>query len=212
MSRWIIASSVLTLVVFGTWIWLLANPGLFPERVPIHWGIDNEPNGWTDAHNAIVSLVFAPILMLLAVGLSFAIPSVSPKPFTNPVDRRRLDYVLMLVVALFAWLFFVIANAMRTTQLQGTWLIAPLFLLFALMGPGMRGVPRNGLFGVRTPWTLASDEVWTRTHAMTAHFWLATGILGVILCLAPVPFWVPLLLLLPLGIVPAVYSYRISKT
>ena len=34
----------------------------------------------------------------------------------------------------------------------------------------------NWFVGIRTPWTLASEEVWTRTHRLAAPIWVSGGI------------------------------------
>ena len=41
---------------------------------------------------------------------------------------------------------------------------ASLGALFVMLGLVMPRVRRNPWVGVRTPWTLASDENWARTH------------------------------------------------
>jgi uncharacterized membrane protein len=210
MSRWQLASCLLTLSALGLWGWALADPSMFPDRVPIHWDINDQPNNWTDAHSAALSLGILPGVMAFCLALGFIVPWWSPAAFATPEDRRRLDYILFLAVALFGFLFVDIANGMRTGQVNGRWLFGAIFVLFGLIGPALRGIRRNGLVGVRTPWTLASDDVWNRTHEMTAKLWLAIGVLGVLLIVLGTPPWLPLVLLVPAAIWPIVYSYRIS--
>ena len=62
-----------------------------------------------------------------------------------------------------------------------------------------------------TPWTLASEVVWVRTHRVTAWVWTATGFLGFALVLAGLPFWVALVLLLVSVFFPIVYSFWLYK-
>ncbi len=45
--------------------------------------------------------------------------------------------------------------------------------------------------GVRTPWTLASDRVWTETHWVDAYLFVGRGILGLLSILIGLPFYVP---------------------
>jgi uncharacterized membrane protein len=45
-------------------------------------------------------------------------------------------------------------------------LVDVLFFFFAAMGNLLTKVKRNFYMGFRTPWTLASDTVWSMTHRM----------------------------------------------
>ena len=40
------------------------------------------------------------------------------------------------------------------------------------------------MFGMRTPWTLASDLSWNRTHRLTGRLWVAGGLVLALLSLA----------------------------
>ena len=43
---------------------------------------------------------------------------------------------------------------------------AAIGLMFIVLGNYMGKVRKNFFIGIRTPWTLASDEVWNRTHRL----------------------------------------------
>jgi uncharacterized membrane protein len=43
----------------------------------------------------------------------------------------------------------------------------------AVIGNSMRKIRRNSLCGIRTPWTLASDIVWERTHRIGGRLMVA---------------------------------------
>jgi uncharacterized membrane protein len=200
----------MTLVALGVWGWDLADPSMFPERVPIHWNLNDQADGWTDPHSAALSLGILPGVMLFCLLMGFLVRRWAKAAFSDREDRRRLDYILFLVVALFGFIFLELANGMRMGRVHGNALFGAIFVLFGLLGPALRGIRRNAFAGVRTPWTLASDDVWNRTHAMTAKLWVAIGVAGVLLILLGAPIWLPLLLLVPAVVWPIVYSYRIS--
>ncbi len=56
--------------------------------------------------------------------------------------------------------------------------------LMVALGNVMPKLPRNGLVGIRTPWTLADPTVWERTHRVGGYLVTAAGLAG----LASVPF------------------------
>ena len=58
------------------------------------------------------------------------------------------------------------------------WMGAAMSLMFGGMGRSMRDIPRNGLAGIRTPWTMASDEAWQICHHRASKIMVAGGIAG----------------------------------
>jgi len=75
-------------------------------------------------------------------------------------------------------------------------LIVGMMLFFMLLGNVLGKVQRNFFVGVRTPWTLASERVWTETHRLAAWLFAGTGLLGMISVLAGLSIFVPLGLIL----------------
>ena len=170
MNRWLFASCLLTLAGFGVWAWMLCNTSMFPEPVPIHWDIHNQPNGWADARTAVALLGLVPAVMLFVVVLGVVISRSTavanrinaltfssfriffrgktwdsiPAAFVTPEDRRRVDYIMFLVVALFAWIFLQVLEGMRTTRLDGAWLLGAVFVL-------LRPAARPGAHGTLSP-------------------------------------------------------------
>ena len=89
--------------------------------------------------------------------------------------------------------------------------IAGFFVLFGLIGNQMGKVQRNFWMGVRTPWTLASEAVWVRTHRHAAWLWVATGLVGAVMVLVGVPFLIAFALLMVSALWPVLYSLIIYK-
>jgi uncharacterized membrane protein len=56
--------------------------------------------------------------------------------------------------------------------------------LLVALGNVMPRLPRNGLIGFRTPWTLADPAVWERTHRVGGYLTAAAGLVS----LASLPF------------------------
>jgi uncharacterized membrane protein len=49
-------------------------------------------------------------------------------------------------------------------------------LLMIALGNSLPKLPRNGLIGIRTPWTLADPSVWGRTHRLAGYLVTAAGL------------------------------------
>jgi uncharacterized membrane protein len=68
----------------------------------------------------------------------------------------------------------------------------------------------NWFFGIRTPWTLTNDRVWTRTHRVGGYAMTAAGLLVVLAAIAfppPWAFFTFMGLVVPAAVGPIVYSY-----
>ena len=50
-------------------------------------------------------------------------------------------------------------------------------LLFIVRGNYLGQIRPNDTFGIRTPWTLANEQVWIKTHRMSSYAYVLSGIL-----------------------------------
>ena len=88
-------------------------------------------------------------------------------------------------------------------------------LLFVVIGNYLPKVRPNYLMGIRTPWTLASDLSWTRTHRLGGRLFVIEGLVLAVLGLLDVG---PELLavtiigaIVVLLVVVSAYSYQVWK-
>jgi uncharacterized membrane protein len=81
--------------------------------------------------------------------------------------------------------------------------------LFVGIGVVLRGARLNWFMGIRTPWTLSSEEVWDRTHEVGSRLFMVSGGLAALGALAE--GWLSLaLIIVPVmftGIYTVYYSY-----
>jgi uncharacterized membrane protein len=183
MSRWGTVALVISLLtIVGSAVAYFGFHDRMPDRVPIHWGIDGQPDGWASKDQVFVIYFMLPIFALgvIALGL-FLLPWLSPRNFAVADFRRTYDYVFALVAALFAFLHGVmLASMINGHGLPEKPFIAGIFAFFALIGNVLGKVKPNFWMGIRTPWTLADPQVWTRTHRVGAWSFTAVGVIGAI--------------------------------
>jgi uncharacterized membrane protein len=213
MSRWLLGSIVLTVLAAAAS--LVACYGFYdrlPPEVPIHWGWKGEPDRWVPRDGALSYLLLLPGVMAGVVLLALVLPWLSPQHFKVDPFRATYDYIMFLVVALFGYLHLVILAASFEKAFDLTRvLLGGMFLFLAALGNVLGKVQRNFWIGVRTPWTLASDVVWIRTHRLAAWLFVAGGLLAFLAVLAGLPLLVGFLLFGAAALVPVVYSLVLYK-
>jgi uncharacterized membrane protein len=194
---------VAILVIVVAWgLTLVLYPRL-PERIPIHWNIRGEIDGYGPKAMAFV----LPGLMVGLMLMFGALPWLLPPQLEIDSFRSTYSFLIILILAFFLHMHSLslwVALGHPLNFNRG--LLLGCFLLLILMGNVLGKVRRNFLIGVRTPWTLASNRVWTDTHRLAAHLFVGGGCLGLLIELTGLPL---VLVFVPLGIavvVPIVYS------
>jgi uncharacterized membrane protein len=180
-----------------------------PDPVPTHFDMAGTPNGFTPKPFGAFILPF--LIAVLGLILS-VLPAISPRGYTLEAFRRVFEIVSITILAV----IFVI-GIVALLQALG-WrppldrVIDPLIgVILIVIGNFMGKLRRNFFIGIRTPWTLADEEVWYRTHRFGGPLFV---IAGIVLMAAPffgagVTFVLPVLLLAAL--IPVVYSYVIYR-
>lgn len=192
---------------YGAWLFTR-----LPASVPVHWGL----NGQVDRYGGpLEAALLLPIMvtfigMLLAVVSALGIPGNEEYAQTRGAMLRLTGYVLLFMFYLqlvTSWMFMG-----RSVHLL-SWLALGAGLLFIAMGNLLPKLKRNGVAGVRLPWTMRSDLAWLRSQRMAG---LAFVILGALLVLlSPLPGMLPLfaVLLGKLVVVSLIlwYSWKVSR-
>ncbi len=116
------------------------------------------------------------------------------------------------MVCMLAFYTVLILSA-KTGHLSQTGMGVAFGLVFVLFGNYMPKLPRNFFFGIRSPWTLASEEVWKRTHAVGGWLWVMAGLIVITMSIGGIDFGLTMLVvMIPLvlftGLVYPFYLYK----
>ena len=179
-----------------------------PDPMPTHFNLHGLPNGWMPrAVGAfILPAVGALVWALVRFGGRLLSREGRERLTTSPVAAVGLLVAGML--AAIQWLV-IDAALMPSPRLgSGVWLVLGVF--FVLLGQVLPRVRRNPFIGVRTAWTLSSDENWARTHRFAGYTMSGAGALAVLAALVGAPA-VGLACVLMGALAPAVYSWRLAR-
>lgn len=181
-----------------------------PEQMATHWNAGGQADGHMPKFWA---LLFTPILMAMLAGLMYFFPKIDP--LRKNVEKFRGHYenfiALMMGFLLLVHLQTVLWNA-GTRIDPGITISFGLGLLLIYIGFMMGKAKRNWFIGIRTPWTLSSDEVWDKTHALGSKMFMAAGVIVAIGTFIPsYRFIFVILPVLVAAFVPAAYSYFVFR-
>lgn len=162
------AAVVAAMLAASAWAWPQA-----PAQLPVHWGLDGAPDRWG---LKAVALLVHPTVGAALSALFAAAPAVMPK--RGRLERSGRAYALAWVGIV---LLLALVHGVGVASALGVRVDTPRVmgvgtgLLVALLGDLMGKVRFNYVFGVRTPWTLADERVWDRTHRAVGPWFVAWG-------------------------------------
>jgi uncharacterized membrane protein len=182
-----------------------------PENMAVHFGFDNKANGFQSRMSALL------LFSLLGLGVPIFLK------FTRKIDPQRENYwkfkrafeaIRIAVTVLLSCVYGIVLmfNLGYPLDIKFFTLIT-VGLLFIIMGNYLVQIRFNYFFGVRTPWTLANEEVWRRTHRMAGPLYMAGGAIFIISSFLP-GTWTPYIFIagiLVAAVVPVGYSYLVYK-
>jgi uncharacterized membrane protein len=135
--------------------------GLTPAPFVVSWDMHGQPAGIA---NRGVALITLPLIAILLTVVFAILPAVAPG---SRLKRSGAAWtaVWMAVIGqlLFTQLLLVAANLGFPIDVLRLCALCVAVVQF-VAGNWLGKVRRNAIFGLRTPWTLANERVWDRTH------------------------------------------------
>jgi uncharacterized membrane protein len=186
----------------------LAVYGRLPAAKASHRNANDQVNG---SISRFWGAFLMPLLGLALLCLFMIIPLIDP--LRANIGRFRSFFNVFILAIMIFLLYIHVLTILWNLGMQGfrmsEALLPAVGLLFVLAGLMMRRARRNFFIGIRTPWTLSSDEVWDRTHRVGGALFIASGILAMLGAFFPGPaaYWLVLAPVLASSVFAVVYSY-----
>ena len=145
-----------------------------PHPAPIHWNwrgqIDGYGPPWIDAF--LLPLVVAFILILVLALSEVFYKTPLPPGFCRVLGKVLVSFMVLVLIIQGMLLLQVLGRPISVGRVMPV----ALGLFFAVIGNWFGKIRRNPYMGIRTPWTLANDVVWERTHRIGGRLFVADGI------------------------------------
>ena len=155
-----------------------------PEQIPMHWNIHGEINAW---YPKFPWAFMIPVVGIVITLLATLLPKIDPKK--ENYDRFKKPYLIirLMLVAFFAIIqMVIISTSMGATFVKVDTIVKFLIgILFIVLGNLMPKFKQNYFLGIKTPWTLANEVVWAKTHRHGGFVWFIAGLIMSVLAFLP---------------------------
>ncbi len=204
-NDWFIGVIILLPLAFIAGFW-----NRFPEQIAIHFNHNGEPDkygskSWSlflfPAINAALYIVFR------------ILPYIDPAKQNYNLFLSRFRIIQITLHALLTFIFIVIAlHSLGVAMNIEKVVLYAVMILLLILGNYMGNIRQNYFIGIRTPWTLSDQTIWTKTHRLSGKLWVfATLVMMVVAAFLRHPYNVFIAYVLIIALVPTVYSYILFR-
>lgn len=205
-NRSLLVSSVFFTIAVVVALWLYPR---LPADIPRHWNMQGDINGYIPRFWGAAM----PALMILGLAvLTWRLPVISPRRFEIK-SFAQVYVILMLALQALVLVLGVatLLNAVGYPVAMPRLAMLAAGALFLVMGNYMGKLRKNFFIGIRTPWTLASDAVWERTHRLGGWLFMLAGLVLIVATLLGAPLSVSIGAIVAAALIPYVYSFVIYR-
>lgn len=170
----LIIISVLLSIVFYQYL---------PDQIASHWNAQGVVDGYS---NKLNSVLMFPILQTVFFALLVIIPRIDPKKKNIEKFQKYflsfiniiLIFIILIQSQIFLWNIGIHISATTIMPI----LMGILFIFIAQL---LKNAKQNYTIGIRTPWTLASEKVWDKTHKLGGILFTVSGGISILSVLLP---------------------------
>ena len=206
-------TSIITLALIA--LALLAGAVLWnqlPDQMASHWNVNDQVDGYT---SKLLGVFLMPLITLGMFALFLVVPNIDPLKANIAKFRESFNLFIVLIVAFMLYIHgLTLAWSLGHQDFKMSGAILPFIgILFIAIGFMLRKAKRNFFIGIRTPWTLSSDNVWDKTHQLGSILFMVSGAFAIIggVFGGMAAFWLMFVPLIGSSLFLVVYSYLLYR-
>ncbi len=201
--------TAITLVVISFLVAIALYPTM-PDPMPSHWNAAGEIDGYM---SKFWGMFLMPLITLGMLLLFLAIPRIDPLKANIALFIDSYNLMMVLLIAYMLYVYALTLFAALGYPFNMTVMLLPAMGALCIVIGFLIGKARRNFFvGIRTPWTLSSDTVWAKTHALGKWAFVGAGVVCIVCAfLGEIAFWIMMICILAAAFVPIVYSYVLWK-
>jgi len=148
---------------------------MLPSKIASHWDMEGNVNGYMEKEY----IFLIPCIIFLLLLLFIAIPKIDPLA-ANIEKFRKYYYGFVIIFLIFMLLVQLQILLWNIGVKVGINAIFPaIAVIYIYVGFLLEKAKRNWFIGIRTPWTLSSDNVWEKTHKIGGKLFKIAGIIAI---------------------------------
>lgn len=179
-----------------------------PDQMASHWNVNDQVDGYM---SKVWGVFMMPLVTLGMFVLFLVVPNIDPLKANIAEFRETFNLFIVFIVGFMVYIHILTLrwNLGYTNLGIGKAMLPAMGLLFIVIGSLLRKAKRNWFIGIRTPWTLSSDNVWNETHRLGSVLFMISGVLALVggFFGGMTAFWMLLVPLVGSTIFLLVYSY-----
>ena len=183
-----------------------------PDQMASHWDINDQVNGTMPKFWGVFLVPFITLGMFVLFQI---VPSIDPLKANIAQFRESFNLFIVLIVAFMLYIYgLTLAWSLGYQNFKMSAAMLPFMgVLFIAIGFMLRKAKRNFFIGIRTPWTLSSDNVWNKTHQLGSILFMASGVFAIIggFFGGKAAFWLMFVPLIGSSLFLVVYSYLLYR-
>lgn len=178
-----------------------------PDQIPMNWGTDG-----TVSYNDKYELFLMCGMAVLFAFLFDILPHIDPRKKNYQKFGPYYDgFCIFMQIFLLLMTGIILTESFRPGTLSVPMIVMlGIGILFLFLGNIMPKLKSNFYMGIRTPWTLSSEEVWRKTHRLGGKCFFLSGLLMIGCAFLPsleLAFWITMACILVMCLIPTVMSY-----
>ena len=194
-------------VIAGAALW-----NQLPDQMASHWNANDQVNGNMPK---FLGVFMMPLITLGMLALFLVVPNIDPLKANIAQFRETFNIFIILIIAFMLYVHgLTLAWSLGFTNFKMSAALLPFMgILFIGIGFMLRKAKRNFFIGIRTPWTLSSDNVWDKTHQLGSILFMVSGALAIIggMFGGMIAFWFMFTPLIGSTLFLVIYSYIVYR-
>ncbi len=175
-----------------------------PDSIPSEYNSNGEITSY--ASKQLMTTV-VPLAYLGFVIVVNALIAVSPQKFSMPNSKQAMLIIVFGVGILLVFVHIILLFANGDMRFFTEFFSYGMAVFLIVSGNVTGKMERNFFLGIRTPWTISTEENWKITHRLAARMMVLVGV-----CLLVVtPYYKNLIMMVVMSastiVIPAFYSF-----
>lgn len=147
-----------------------------PEQVPSHWNFKGEIDSYSSRFWGAFGI---PLMTAVIYVLMLVLPLIDPRRGNyQKFEGVYRIFKSVMVIFMTGVYLIILSSALGHRVPVDKIMMAGVSLLFIVLGNFMGQIRHNYFVGIKTPWTLANEQVWQKTHRLGGRLWVAAGLVS----------------------------------